>query len=91
MAGHLRADPVSATALIVTGPAELTGWHGIGLAATGTIVLRDSLDASGPIKQTLYFTNTSPTELSLADAKVIRFEIGVHATVTTSIAELHFG
>jgi len=90
MAGRLKSIDVVATATVATGPHELVGYSALGVAADGTIVLRDG-GGSGVVKHTIRAPSTSTSDVMFPDGKTIKFETDVHATVTTCAAGLLFG
>ena len=82
---NTKAAQRSNTGLLHTGPARLMYIYATPDSNPGTIVLRNSSDASGPILVTLNTPNTTNTKINIDLRDFgMRFENGIHCTLTST-------
>ena len=73
------------TGVLHTGPARLVFIYGVPSSTAGSIVLRDSTDASGPILVTLQTPNTTNTKINIDLRDFgMRFRTGIHCTLVST-------
>ena len=80
-----KSTHLTATGVIASGPARMMYIYATPDSGNGSIVLRDSVDASGPILVTLQTPNTSNTKVNIDLRDYgMRFSTGIHCTLTST-------
>ena len=80
-----KSTHLTATGVISSGPARMMYIYATPDSGGGSIVLRDSTDASGPILVTLQTPNTSNTKVNIDLRDYgMRFSTGIHCTLTST-------
>ena len=80
-----KSTHLTATGTIASGPARMMYIYATPDSGGGSIVLRDSTDASGPILVTLNTPNTTNTKVNIDLRDFgMRFRTGIHCTLTST-------
>ena len=80
-----KSTHLTATGVISSGPARMMYIYATPDSGNGSIVLRDSTDASGPILVTLQTPNTTNTKINIDLRDFgMRFRTGIHCTLVST-------